>query len=98
MRKMDGSRSISSTIASRSASRNASVRGSADIDVPHDRLGPRLGRILRELHGVLHLGDGFRVELLQPLERGDAERLDTLAEQRDRIAVPPLLYFFLGAI
>src|SRR5262245_50295602 len=95
---MDGSRSISSTIASRRASRNASMRGSADIHVPRDGLGRRLGRALRELDGVLHLRDRLGVELLQALERGDPEPFDALAQERDRIAVPPLLHLFLGAI
>src|SRR5439155_838594 len=66
---MDGSRSISSTIASRSASRKLMMRGSG-IDVVLDRFGRGHRRLLGEADGVLVvLADEDDGELPEPGER-----------------------------
>src|SRR5262249_60755448 len=97
MRKIEGSRSISSTIASRRASRKLSVRGSR-IDVLLDGFGRGQWRFLGEADGVLHLRLRLVVETLQLLVGRDAERVDALREDGDRIALHPLLHLFLGAV
>src|SRR5438093_9131495 len=97
MRKIDGSRSISSTMASRSASRNVTTRGSG-IHVLGDRLWRRERRLLGELDGVLDLRLDVVVERPELLGAGDAERLHALAEDVDRIALHPLLHLLLAAV
>src|SRR5215813_14522516 len=97
MRKIDGSRSISSTIASRSASRNDRTRGSG-IHVLPDGGGVGYGGPLREIDGILDLRLRLVVEGVELLLRRDAELLDALGEDADRIALHPLLELLLAAI
>src|SRR6059058_3806577 len=94
---MDGSRSISSTIASRSASRKLMMRGSG-IDVVLDRLGRGRRRLLGEADGVLHLRLGLVVDRIQLLVGRDAQGADAPGEDADRVPLHPLLHLFLGAI
>src|SRR2546425_13296365 len=97
MRKIEESRSISSTMASRSASRNVMTRGSG-IHVLGDRLRRRERRLLGELDGVLDLRLDVVVERSALLGAGDAERLHALPEDVDRLALHPLLPPFLAAV
>src|SRR5438876_64571 len=97
MRKIDGSRSISSAMASRSASRKVITRGSG-IDVLADGLRLRERRLLGELDRVGHLRLRLVVEPPELLRARDAERLDALAEDVDRVPLHPLLHLLLGAV
>src|SRR5437870_11752697 len=97
MRKIEGSRSNASTMASRSASRNVTTRGSG-IHVLGDRLRRRERRLLGKLDGVLDLRLDVVVERSELLGAGDAERLHALAEDVDRIALHILLHLFLAAL
>src|SRR5215470_9847584 len=97
MRKIDGSRSISSTIASRSASRNDRTRVSG-IHLLRDGGGIRDRRPLRELDGVLHLRLRLVVEGVELLLGRDPELLDALGEDAERIALHPLLELLLAAV
>src|SRR6058998_3123967 len=91
MRKIEESRSISSTMASRSASRNVMTRGSG-IHVLADRLRRGERRLLGELDGVLDLRLDVVVERPELLGVGDAQGLDALPEDVDRVALHPLLH------
>src|SRR3989449_5379110 len=97
MRKIEESRSTSATMASRSASRNVMTRGSG-IDVFHDRLRRRERRLLGKLDGVRHLPLDLVVERPELLGVGDAERLDALPEDLDRVALHPLLDLLLAPV
>src|SRR6059058_1311161 len=94
---MDGSRSISSTIASRSASRKLMMRGSG-IDVVLDRFGRGHRRLLGEADGVLDLRLGLVVDRPELLLGRDAEGADALGEDADRVPLHPLLHLLLGAV
>src|SRR5919198_4443791 len=97
MRKMDSSRSISSTMASRRASRKVISRRSG-IHVLEDGVGRRDRRLLRELDGVLHLRLRLVVERPQLRLGRDAEGLDTLPQDTDRVALHPPFHLLLAAI
>src|SRR5207237_6066838 len=97
MRKMDGSRSISSTIASRSASRRLSTRVSG-MDVRLDRVRRGQRRAFREIDRVLHLRLRLVVEGAQLLLGGDSEHPDALPEHLDRVPLHPLLDLLTSAV
>src|SRR5437867_1696470 len=97
MRKMDSSRSISSTMAPRRASRKVMPRRSG-IHVLEDGIGRRDRRLLRKLDGVLHLRLRLVVEGPELRLGRDAEGQDALPEDADRVALHPLCHLFLAAI
>src|SRR5262245_45627059 len=91
MSTIEASRSISSAMASRSASRKLSVRVS-DFDMFRHGLEGGSGRLLGELHRVLHDGLRLLVDARDLLGGGNPQRLDAGREDRQRIALHPLLH------
>src|SRR6266550_2501765 len=84
-------------MASRSASRKVITRGSG-IDVLADGLRLRERRLLGELDRVGHLRLRLVVEPPELLRARDAERLDAVAEDVDRVPLHPLLHLLHGAV
>src|SRR3954471_17368044 len=102
IRTMRWSRRISSAIASRIASPNEISRTAvavSGIDVLGDLARIRIGRVDRELDGLIHLRHELPLDLLEDSAIGGALLQQPRRVQRDRIALAaPLLFFGLRTV